>query len=147
MLSRRNFLGFSLVLACSPSVLALGGIKPHLRAKVTPKGLVVDLELENLGTTPVDILFLIGERSAIGVEAALGGVKLELIEEHQTAERFMTRAGPRRQWKPIPAHGRIPVAPLAFRLPEPAQPSTVTFSVTVQTLTDKLRLEPIEVTL
>lgn len=124
-MKRRSFLQFALAaLAALPARAA--GLKAHYTERLDGETLVVELEVENLGTAPVDILLWIGARPAIDIAApALVALPAE------PDERPLTRAGPRHYWRRLEPGARLPAGSYRFRRPLTLQ--RLEFTARVQT--------------
>lgn len=154
--SRRRFCEIALLgtLAASAPGLAepFPSLKPQLKPTLKGDRLHMQLFLQNLGTKPISVLERVGQRNAIEIavelQTAEGSVALErLLEERPASQRPMTRAGPRRFWKPIPAREKLFFGEFVHQMPASSQAKTAVVRITCQGEHGPLILPPQSVSL
>ena len=144
-MNRRNFLQLSLVAACASPLRAAPSAEHSLRARFTSvwtsQGLAVTVVVDNVGSRSVDVLWEIGNRSALQLQARLPGETIVARPDPTLAETPMTRAGPRRVWAPIPPGGHLKAAPLYFDLSRHAVTEGAVLTIRLETPGGRVSLQ------
>lgn len=116
-MDRRSFLQMSLaVVSLSP----LASAEPKLTAVATARQgpdqtIFLSLVLENSGDKPVDVMLEDSPDKGLLNKVETAGQVLTLQEDPLGLRPSMSRAGPRRSWRPVPARGKWQAGPFQLQ--------------------------------
>lgn len=141
-MKRRTFIQGAMLAGCALPALAAGPqLLAHLQLKAAGRDVwTAELSLENVGSTAVDVLVETGSQCAVEIASAPGKVQFATVRPARP--EFMTRAGPRRLWKPLAPAQTLALPTQQIRSVEPIGPlpARATLLVKVKTAQGPLQL-------
>lgn len=148
---RRTFLQMAAAAVSAPALAAAAGpprLRPHIVARPGPgTTILLTLRLDNEGDEPLDVLVFDTPSRGFSPRASIDARPLEHVPEPQGRRVMISRAGPRRTWRPIPPGQSWQVGEFRFTGKNLTFPCMLTFEMPVQTSKGpaQLRLENVPV--